>query len=246
MLDTEYKDESGKTIANTHDGRDQTVFVRDENVDTFRQYMQSHAEGGGDVNDPQYNDKLIRQYGFAAQFDQNIGIKGDAGMLEWAGTGGIVSGVKGLISAVKNARNLYKTYRAAKAAKASANLVKAAKANVSISGRLSFLRGKGGAYKSGQGKMGRHLKGHPDFIKGKSYFNSIDDAQNVLDAYHSGNTTVLQVVNENTVIVKYEGATGYFQNMPMIRAGKTAETTNIFQITGSNQAKIVPLNPISY
>ena len=44
MLDTEYKDESGNTIANTDDGNNQTVFIRNENVDGFRQYMQNHAK----------------------------------------------------------------------------------------------------------------------------------------------------------------------------------------------------------
>ena len=78
--------------------------------------MLNHAKQGGDVNDPEYNNKLILQYGFAVQLDQNIGVKGGAGMLEWAGTSGIVSGVKGLVSAVKNARNLYRMYRAGKAA----------------------------------------------------------------------------------------------------------------------------------
>ena len=235
MLDTEYKDESGKTIANTHDGRDQTVFVRDENVDAFRQYMQSHAEGGGDVNDPQYNDKLIRQYGFAAQFDQNIGIKGDAGMLEWAGTGGIVSGVKGLISAVKNARNLYKTYRTAKAAKASANLVKAAKAAGEVpSGFLNSLKTTVSAQ-----KQARHLAstaGH-----GKGFLNNLDDAQTVLDAVHSGEATFLGTSKAGHQVFRFNGVTGTNVN---VGAGITRQPTNVFMVKGTASPSIVPTNPL--
>ena len=112
-----------------------------------------------------------------------------------------------------------------------------------VSNRLSWINKKGGVYSKGQGKMGRHIFGHPDFIPGKSYFNNIGDAEKVLNAYHSGDVTVLRVINENTVEFQYTGVDGFFHNLPMIRDGKAPEATNIFRIEGTNQAKIVPLNP---
>ncbi len=118
----------------------------------------------------------------------------------------------------------------------------------SISKRLSLTKVKGGGYTKNQGKMGRHLLGHPDFGKvvGKSYFENVEEAQKVLDAYHSGKTTVLQVLEDNKVIVKFEGATGYYHNEAMILAGKPREATHIFEIVGTKQAKIVPKNPRNY
>ena len=112
-----------------------------------------------------------------------------------------------------------------------------------ISNKLSYKNSK--TFGVGQqGKMGRHLEGHPENIgTGKGYFKNIDQAQNVLKAYHNGNAVVIQTVNSNTVRVYYPSATGYHRNASMIRNNKPAEVTNFFEITGTTSAKIVPLNP---
>ena len=93
--------------------------------------------------------------------------------------------------------------------------------------------------------MGRHLENHPDFNPelGKSYFKSIHDAENVLQAYHDGNVRNLNIVDNNTVEFEYDRAKGYFRNKSMIENGRPAEVTHKFRIEGTNQAKVIPLNP---
>ena len=115
-----------------------------------------------------------------------------------------------------------------------------------ISSRLSWLEKAGGEFGKNQGRMGRHIFEHPDWSLGKSYFVDIAEAKKVLKAFHGGKTTILKQVNNNTVIVKYTEATGYFRNKIMIKAGKPAETSHIFKLEGTNSVKIFALNPLQY
>jgi putative RNase toxin 50 of polymorphic toxin system len=62
-------------------------------------------------------------------------------------------------------------------------------------------------------KQGRHVQGDPLHDgTGKSYFNSHADAQGVLDAYHSGDATVLGRTSNGNIVVRYDGVTGYNNN----------------------------------
>lgn len=76
---------------------------------------------------------------------------------------------------------------------------------------------------------------------GKSYVDSLDDAQQVLDAYHGGRGTVLETIaDQNRVIFRYEGVTGTYVNA---KHG-ISEASNVFMIKGNGTATVVPVNPL--
>ncbi|WP_199510607.1 RHS repeat-associated core domain-containing protein [Nucisporomicrobium flavum] len=90
-------------------------------------------------------------------------------------------------------------------------------------------------------KQGRHVQGDPLHDgTGKSYLNSQADAQSVLDAYHSGDATVLGRTNNGHIVVRYGGVTGYNNNPG---AGFVDQPTNVFMIKGTRSPSVVPINP---
>ena len=68
----------------------------------------------------------------------------------------------------------------------------------------------------------------------------MSDAQAVLDAYHSGEATVLGQSRAGHVIVRYDQVTGYNNNP---RAGYADQPTHIFLIKGASSPSIVPTTP---
>ena len=86
-------------------------------------------------------------------------------------------------------------------------------------------------------KQNRHVAGstHPG-----GQMASRQDAQKVLDAYHSGNATIIGRHAQGHPIVKFEGVTGTNINKG---ANITNQPTNVFMIKGTNSPSIVPINP---
>ncbi|WP_033415481.1 hypothetical protein, partial [Hahella ganghwensis] len=74
----------------------------------------------------------------------------------------------------------------------------------------------------------------------QSYFNSYDEAQEVLDAVHSGAAQVLGKTKNGNVLVKYDGVQGMNNN---IGAGYIDQPTNIFMIKGTKNPAVVPTSP---
>ena len=94
-----------------------------------------------------------------------------------------------------------------------------------------------------QQKQMRHIQGTAP--ANKSYLNSLDDAQNVLDAYNSGNYRLIsENAKQSTVVIEVKGITGRYINtgnpngLPDVN-----KPTNIFMIQSSRSPKIVPVNP---
>jgi len=80
--------------------------------------------------------------------------------------------------------------------------------------------------------------------EGKSYVESLEDAQAVVDAYHDGSAEVLRVDPKNqTVVVRVPGVRGTWvsTNHP---AGlpDIANPSDVFSIRGKNP-KVFPINP---
>jgi len=92
-------------------------------------------------------------------------------------------------------------------------------------------------------KQLRHIKNRKEWIqRGKgSYMESIDDAQKVLDAMHSGDAKILGTTNQGYLVVKYDGVTG-FNNNPS--AGFIDQATNVFMIKGTKSPSLVPTSPM--
>ncbi len=90
---------------------------------------------------------------------------------------------------------------------------------------------------SGQ-KQARHLMGSAG--QGKGYLNSMDDAQKVLDAVHTGKATILGTSKQGHLVVKVEGVVGTNVN---IGAGFSNQSTNVFLIKGTTSPSIVPTSP---
>lgn len=87
-------------------------------------------------------------------------------------------------------------------------------------------------------RQGRHVLGARQY-GGGSYFNSADDAQGVLDAFHSGGAQVLGTKG-NDIVVRVPGITGFNHNPG---AGFPNQATNVFFIKGSSSPSVVPYNP---
>jgi hypothetical protein len=88
-------------------------------------------------------------------------------------------------------------------------------------------------------RQGRHLAGAAQY-SGGGYFNSLDDAQSVLDAFHSGSAQVLGTTRSGNIVVRVPGVTG-FNNNPA--AGFVDQATDVFFIKGSSSVSVVPANP---
>lgn len=88
-------------------------------------------------------------------------------------------------------------------------------------------------------RQGRHVLGDRNY-NGGSYFNSADDAQGVLDAFHGGAAEVLGVKG-NDIVVRVPGITGFNHNPG---AGFPNQLTNVFFIKGSTSPSVVPYNPV--
>lgn len=69
---------------------------------------------------------------------------------------------------------------------------------------------------------------------------SVEDAQEVLDAYKGGNATFLGVTSNGHQVVKVTNVKGTNVNLG---AGVQAQETNVFIIKGSSKPSVVPTNP---
>ena len=87
-------------------------------------------------------------------------------------------------------------------------------------------------------KQARHLAGTAG--RGKGYLNSIDDAQSVLNAVHSGKATYLGTSKAGYQVFRYNGVTGTNVNLG---AGISGQPTNVFMIKGTASPSVVPTNP---
>ena len=87
-------------------------------------------------------------------------------------------------------------------------------------------------------RQGRHVLGDR-LYSGGSYFNSADDAQRVLDDFHSGAAEILGIKG-NDIVVRSPNVTGFNHNPG---AGFPNQATNVFFIKGSANPSVVPYNP---
>lgn len=94
-----------------------------------------------------------------------------------------------------------------------------------------------------QQKQMRHLLGTAP--PNKSYLNSLDDAQKVLDAYNSGNYRLIsENVKQSSVVIEVKEITGRYINIGNPNGlPDVNKPTNIFMIQSSGSPKIVPVNP---
>lgn len=88
-------------------------------------------------------------------------------------------------------------------------------------------------------KQARHLAGTAG--QGKDFINSIDDAQAVLDAVHSGKATFLGTSKAGHQVFRFEGVTGTNVNLG---AGISGQSTNVFMIKGTSSPSVVPTSPL--
>lgn len=91
----------------------------------------------------------------------------------------------------------------------------------------------------GRKQLSEHTKGGKKLGE-NSYLNSVDEAAQVLDATHAGETKILSTnIKEHRVYVQYNKVTGYYNNNGII------VPTNKFLIKGSgkNGATVVPVHP---
>ncbi|WBQ07744.1 RHS repeat-associated core domain-containing protein [Kribbella sp. CA-293567] len=87
-------------------------------------------------------------------------------------------------------------------------------------------------------RQGRHVLGAKEYKNG-SYFNSADDAQRVIDAFHDGSAEVLGVKGAD-IVVRVNSVTGFNVNR---RAGFPKQATHVFFIKGIKSPSVVPHDP---
>jgi hypothetical protein len=88
-------------------------------------------------------------------------------------------------------------------------------------------------------KQARHIAGTAK--PGGGFLNSMDDAQSVLDAVHSGKATFLGTSKAGHQIYRFNGVTGTNVN---VGAGITGQPTNVFMIKGTTSPSVVPTSPL--
>jgi hypothetical protein len=88
-------------------------------------------------------------------------------------------------------------------------------------------------------KQNRHVKGTKEQGKG-GYFNSREDAQKVLDAYHSDKATFLGTTSHGHVVVQDDEVTGFNNNRA---SGFLDQATHVFMIKGTSSPSVVPISP---
>jgi hypothetical protein len=88
-------------------------------------------------------------------------------------------------------------------------------------------------------KQARHIADTRQY-RGGGYFNSSDDAQAVLDAFHSGDAEVMGVTRTGHIQVRFDGVRGFNNNRT---AGFVDQPTNMFMIKGSSSPSVVPISP---
>jgi hypothetical protein len=90
-------------------------------------------------------------------------------------------------------------------------------------------------------KQLRHVKGRPEHAqRGGGYMESMEDAQKVLDAYHSEQSVILGRSSQGFPIIRVDSVTGTNVNLG---AGITAQPTNMFMIKGTASPSVVPVSP---
>jgi RHS repeat-associated protein len=87
-------------------------------------------------------------------------------------------------------------------------------------------------------RQARHVLGS-NLYGGGSYFRSAGDAQRVLNAFHSGQATVLGVKGRD-IVVRVRGVVGVNHSPG---AGFPHQRTNVFFIKGTSSPSVVPYNP---
>ncbi|SEL98326.1 DUF6443 domain-containing protein [Parapedobacter koreensis] len=99
------------------------------------------------------------------------------------------------------------------------------------------------AKKISRQKMVRHIKGTAP--KDKSYFDKMEDAQAVLDAYNSGNYKLIsENLSTNSVTIEVNGITGQYVNVGNPNGLPDLNlSTNKFMIQSTTSPKVVPVNP---
>lgn len=86
------------------------------------------------------------------------------------------------------------------------------------------------------GKQGKHIVGHNNYIVGKSILT--EDAQLLLDAFHSGNIKSSRIINDVKTQVDFGKEIG-----TIVKDGVTIPTTNGIIHNSKTGAHIVPSNP---
>jgi hypothetical protein len=88
-------------------------------------------------------------------------------------------------------------------------------------------------------KQARHIAGTAK--PGGGFLNSVDDAQSVLNAVHSGKATFLGTSKVGHQVYRFNGVTGTNVN---VGAGITGQPTNVFMIKGTTSPSVVPTSPL--
>lgn len=90
-----------------------------------------------------------------------------------------------------------------------------------------------------QQKQNRHLRGRQEY-RGGGYLDTMDDAQTVLDAFDSGEATLLGETAHGFPVIRVDTVTGYNENRG---AGYSAQPTHVFMIKGERRLSVVPMSP---
>jgi RHS repeat-associated protein len=87
------------------------------------------------------------------------------------------------------------------------------------------------------GKQGKHILGHNNYLPGRSILT--ENAQVLLDAFHSGNITSSQVINAVKIRVNFGKSIGNY-----VKDGISTPTTNGIIINSKSGVHIVPSAPL--
>ncbi len=152
----------------------------------------------------------------------NAAFDGGATILSFVGLGILANGARAGVRGARAARNVEDAVPPRFITTGSGVTIDRA----SVSTRVSVQR------------QGRHVLGNP-LHRGGGYFHTADDAQRVLDDFHSGAAQVLGVKG-NDIVVRAPGISGVNVNRA---SGHPRQVTNVFFIKGTRSPSVVPFNP---
>ena len=89
-------------------------------------------------------------------------------------------------------------------------------------------------------KQMRHIRGRKEY-RGGGYLDSLEDAQTVLDNFHSDAATIIGKSKQGFPIIKVEGVSG--THVSKVASGTYIQTTNVFVVKGTKSPSVVPVNP---
>jgi RHS repeat-associated protein len=232
-VNTRYVNSLGQTIINTNDGRNDVYEVPDDKLKEFTE----NAKASSGQNTGQSDSKGWNDY-WRSEFKQTI----SEDVLNKAGFNSLSSeNVKSAAIEYLYGSRSYGSFVFQEVKAQWSNPVNAAMGLTAFAhGMIGIVEGttNGISQSINQGKQGKHMVGHNNYVPGKSILTS--NAQSLLNDFHSRNVTSMQGIDGVKTRVNFGKTIGNYVDP---QTGVSTPTTNGIVINSKTGVHIVPARP---